>query len=59
MARSWIVLFTSSSVARQQKLTEYVAAYVGLALRNGLPLSTLDDQLRQAVRKSGIALVYV
>jgi len=45
------------SVARQQKLTEYDAAYVVLALRNGLPLATLDDQLRQAARTSGIALV--
>jgi predicted nucleic acid-binding protein len=47
------------SVARQQKLTEYDAAYVELALRNGLPLVTLDDQLRQAARTSSIALLYV
>jgi predicted nucleic acid-binding protein len=31
------------SVARHQKLTEYDAGYVELALRNGLPLATLDD----------------
>jgi predicted nucleic acid-binding protein len=47
------------SVARQQKLTQSDAAYVELALRNGLPLATLDDQLRQAARTSGIALVSV
>jgi len=47
------------SVARQQKLTEYDAAYVELALRNGFPLVTFDDQLRQAARTSSIALLYV
>lgn len=33
------------SVARQHKLTEYVAAYVELASRNSFPLATLGGHL--------------
>jgi predicted nucleic acid-binding protein len=47
------------SVARQQQLTEYGAAYVELALRGALPLATLDDNLRRAARLAGIRLVSV
>ena len=45
------------SLARQQSLTEYDAAYLELALRRALPLATLDDELRRAARRAGIALV--
>jgi len=45
------------SVARQLHLTEYDAAYVELALRRALPFATLDEDLRQAARIAGIALV--
>ena len=34
-------------------LTMYDAAYLELALRRGLPLATLDEQLRAAMRKAG------
>jgi len=34
-------------------LTMYDACYLELALRKGLPLATLDDQLRAAVGKAG------
>jgi predicted nucleic acid-binding protein len=34
-------------------LTLCDAAYLELALRRGLPLATLDDQLRSAMRKAG------
>jgi predicted nucleic acid-binding protein len=47
------------SFARQQQLTEYDAAYLELALREGIPLCTLDDKLRRAARSAGIALVKV
>jgi predicted nucleic acid-binding protein len=47
------------SVARQQQLTEYDAAYVELALRGALPLATLDENLRRAARFAGIRLVSV
>ena len=45
------------SVARQNNLTEYDAAYIELALREGFPLATLDDKLRQAATRVGISLV--
>jgi predicted nucleic acid-binding protein len=44
-------------LARQEQLTEYDAAYLELALREGLPLATLDDDLRRAARRAGIDLV--
>jgi len=47
------------SVARQRHLTEYDAAYLELALRRGLPLATLDHQIRRAARQAGIPLVSV
>jgi predicted nucleic acid-binding protein len=34
-------------------LTIYDAAYLELALRRGLPLATLDEQLRAAMKKAG------
>jgi predicted nucleic acid-binding protein len=46
-------------LARNEQLTEYDAAYIELALREGLPLATLDDRLRRAARNSGIVLVKI
>ena len=45
------------SVARQQNLTEYDAAYLELAMRQGLPLATLDGELRRSAKATGVALV--
>jgi predicted nucleic acid-binding protein len=47
------------SVARQNNLTEYDAAYVELALREALPLATLDNKLRRAATRVGVTLVTV
>jgi len=47
------------SVARQNDLTEYDAAYIELALREGFPLATLDDKLRRAATRVGISLVAI
>jgi predicted nucleic acid-binding protein len=47
------------SSARDEKLTAYDAAYLELAMREGLPLATLDDELRQAARSAGVALVRI
>ena len=44
-------------LARQEQLTEYDAAYLDLSLREGLPLATLDDDLRRAARRAGIDLI--
>ena len=45
------------SLARQQQLSEYDAAYLELAMREGLPLATLDTQLRRAAKNIGVVLV--
>ncbi|SRR6266568_3034859 len=47
------------SVAHQQNLTAYDAAYIELALRTALPLATLDSRLRQAAGRVGITLVAI
>ena len=45
------------SLARQSGLSEYDAAYVELALREALPLATLDHKLRRVATGVGITLV--
>ena len=45
------------ALAESFGLTLYDAAYLELTLRMGLPLATLDETLRRAVRKAGGALV--
>jgi predicted nucleic acid-binding protein len=47
------------AVARQQNLTEYDAAYLELALRTGLPLATLDGNVKQAARFVDVSLVKI
>lgn len=44
-------------LARRFKLSSYDAAYLELALREGLPLATLDTDLREAMLQTGGALV--
>jgi len=44
-------------LARTYKLSAYDAAYLELAIREGLPLATLDEDLRQAACAAGVALV--
>jgi predicted nucleic acid-binding protein len=44
-------------VATNHNLTIYDAAYLELAQRIGLPLATLDDDLRKAARAKGAPLV--
>jgi predicted nucleic acid-binding protein len=45
------------SLSRQHGLTAYDAAYLDLALENGLPLATLDEDLIRACKKAGGQLV--
>ncbi len=45
------------SAARQRNLTAYDAAYLELTLRRGVPLATLDEDLRAAATAAGIKLV--
>ena len=44
-------------LARRYYLSAYDAAYLELAIREGLPLATLDDDLRRAAADAGVALV--
>ena len=46
-------------LAEAQALTVYDAAYLDLALREGTPIATLDKELRNAARKSGVPLFEV
>lgn len=46
----------TSRLARSRDLTSYDAAYLELALRRGLPLATLDEELRNAARAEGAGL---
>lgn len=43
-------------VARQQNLSAYDAAYLELAIREGLPLATADEELRIAAQAAGIRI---
>jgi predicted nucleic acid-binding protein len=47
------------AIARQEQLSEYDAAYLELALRQALPLATLDQGLRRAAQNIGIPLVAI
>ncbi len=41
-------------LARRYRLSAYDAAYLELALREGLALATLDDDLQKAAKKAGV-----
>ena len=41
-------------LARRYKLSAYDASYLELALRLGLPLATLDEELQKAAKKAGV-----
>lgn len=42
------------NLARRYKLSAYDAAYLELALREALPLATLDADLEKAAKKAGV-----
>jgi len=44
------------SAARQQRLSAYDAAYLELAIREGLTLATQDTELRAAARAVGVKI---
>lgn len=50
-------LHDTLDLARQFRLSAYDAAYLELALREQLPLATLDDALQNAAREAGVMLV--
>lgn len=44
------------ALSRIYKLSSYDAAYLELAIREGLPLATLDKDLRKSAKKAGVDL---
>lgn len=48
---------TTLALADTHRLTAYDAAYLELALRLGLPLATLDTDLRKAAASAGVTLL--
>ncbi|HEY6455754.1 MAG TPA: type II toxin-antitoxin system VapC family toxin [Steroidobacteraceae bacterium] len=42
-------------LARRHRLSSYDASYLELALRAGLPLATLDEELRRAAQRAGVS----
>jgi predicted nucleic acid-binding protein len=48
------VLTDVHKLAVQYRLTSYDAAYLELALRRGLPLATLDEELLMACKTAGV-----
>ena len=47
---------TIINLAREQKLSTYDAAYLDLAMQTGLQLVTLDNNLREAAVRCGVAI---
>lgn len=47
---------TTLTLARAHSLSSYDASYLELALREGLPLATLDIQMRNAAKMDGVPL---
>lgn len=41
-------------IARRYRLSAYDASYLELAMREGLPLASLDEDLQKAARKAGV-----
>jgi len=55
---SLVQVFTeAASLARHHKLSAYDAAYLRVAVEEGLPLASLDDALNRAAVAAGVALV--
>jgi len=46
------------TLSRLHGLTAYDAAYLDLAVNNGLPLATLDEDLLRVCSKTGVTLVH-
>jgi predicted nucleic acid-binding protein len=51
-------LTNTVQLARRFKLSSYDASYLELALRTGIPLATLDADLRKAAQKSGVERLF-
>ena len=45
------------ALARKHKLSSYDASYLDLAMRKGLPIATLDKNLRAAAKRAQVAII--
>jgi predicted nucleic acid-binding protein len=45
------------AIAREHKLSSYDASYLDLAMRNGLPIATLDKNLITAAKRSKVPIL--
>ena len=45
------------ALAREHHISTYDASYLDLAMRNGLPLATLDKGLRKAAKRSRVSIL--
>ena len=52
-----IVFRTTQALCRRHSLTAYDAAYLELAIRNGYPLATVDDDLERAAINEGVRVI--
>jgi predicted nucleic acid-binding protein len=43
-------------LARRYQLSSYDASYLELALRQGIPLATLDEDLQKAAKRAGVKM---
>ena len=57
MRREGLSVMQKHWLARNHRLSVYDAAYLELALREGIPLATLDAGLRRAAAAEGVTLV--
>ena len=55
--REWLGNVALESLARKHNLAAYDAAYLDLALREGLPLATSDGVLKRAALAAGVTLL--
>ena len=52
-----VVFETTQSLCRKHGLTAYDAAYLEIAVRNGYPLATVDEDLKKATIAEGVLLL--
>ncbi len=55
-ASAALALGAVHELARSQGLSAYDAAYLELAMREGIPLATQDEDLRNAAGRAGVSL---
>ncbi len=55
---TFIITRNIMDIARKYQLSTYDAAYLELAIRKEIPISSLDKDLKKAAKKSGITIFH-